>query len=254
MDSVGAGGPGARKGLLSLLASDAPVSALPPAGVLKSSFDDDSDDGDDDDPVAPAPAPLALHGGSSPAFWRRNGKVEAWSARAVQAEKMRRVLGMLLLFFASKSPFLPPSLHLKGRERMWRLGGVRGREKRSAAGRARVAGMWALQALQLHTVSTTTRRTAHLLTQRCLLPHTVQCLLQVLIRCTPSCCIRPPFRRTAFVAAAQAAATRPPTRATASATASATTTRQATPCRNAVAFTLRSSCGSNTPPHTRSGF
>jgi len=73
---VGAGGSGAGKGLLSLVASDAPMSARPPAGVFKSIFDDDSDDDDDDDAVAPAPAPLALQGQYS-CFWRRNGKVAA---------------------------------------------------------------------------------------------------------------------------------------------------------------------------------
>jgi len=102
-DGVGAGVPGAGKGLLSLVASDAPVSARPPADVFKSIFDDDSDDDDDDDPVAPAPAPLALLGGSTPAFGGGTGGVAAVvSAGGAGGGDVASLEGMLS-FFASKS-------------------------------------------------------------------------------------------------------------------------------------------------------
>jgi len=98
------GGNGKGAKLLSLVASDAPVTTRPPADVFKSIFDDSDDDDDDDLPPAyvPAGAPPAGQASGSTA----PGAGAAASAGATGAEggdSSVASLDGMLSFFASKT-------------------------------------------------------------------------------------------------------------------------------------------------------
>ena len=127
----GGGESGEGQGLLSLVSSDAPVTARPPADVFKSIFDDSDDDDDDDDAAPHSPAAI---GPDAEGAAGATSSALAGEGSLQGGGDLGSLEGMLS-FFSGKAASEAPDAAAHGRESGFAGGSSRGRKSRWDVGK-----------------------------------------------------------------------------------------------------------------------